>query len=319
MKKSMLASLQAICLFSFAFCVAGKDSNVLYPTSEIEHKLRYEDFKIVRSKAARFPGDEVKRLILLWPDASAFQVKLKRTPKGGETTNNSPRYEIAAYEIQKLFLRESEYVVPPTVGRAMTIAEYVKRDIEIQCLPTFGDSTVFFVLQYWLEKVSNEDIYDKERFRADSVYARHLGNMNIFSYLIRHNDSNKGNFLISTEPDNARLFVPDNGLAFDSEDSRRGHFWRDIQVEKLPKRTVDRLREIKKSDLEAALATVAQFEFRGKMLVPVTVSNNINPKRGVRTTSSTIQFGLTGQEIDDIYDRLVALLKKVDSGNLKTF
>jgi hypothetical protein len=319
MKKSVLRSLQAVLLISLAFPICAQDSNILYPLPSIEHKLRYEDFKIIRSKAARFPGDEVKRLILLWPDASAFQVKLKKAPAGGELVNNSPRYEIAAYEIQKLFLPESEYVVPPTIGRAMTMAEYVKRDIEIQCLPTFGDSTVFCVLQYWLEKVSNEDIYDKKRFRADSVYARHLGNMNIFSYLIRHNDSNKGNFLISTDPDNPRIFVPDNGLAFEARESRRGHFWRDIQVEKVPKRTIDRLRQIDKSDLEAALETVAQFEFRGHMLVPVEVSRNIDPKKGVRVTSSTVQFGLTSEEIDDIHNRLVALLNKVDSGDLKTF
>jgi hypothetical protein len=58
--------------------------------------------------------------------------------------------------------------------------------------------------------------------------------MNILSYLIEHKDSNVGNFLISKDATNPRVFAVDNSYAFGSPESDRGHDWRFIRVKRLP-------------------------------------------------------------------------------------
>ncbi len=54
--------------------------------------------------------------------------------------------------------------------------------------PLKTTEAVFFVLQSWLDNVTDEDIYDEVRFKSDSIYARHFANMNIFSCLIKHSE-----------------------------------------------------------------------------------------------------------------------------------
>ena len=58
------------------------------------------------------------------------------------------------------------------------------------------------------------DVYDEQRFSTDPVYARHIGQLNILTYLIEHGDSNVGNFLISRAEQGQRVFSIDNGVAF---------------------------------------------------------------------------------------------------------
>ncbi|MFQ5754296.1 MAG: hypothetical protein ACE5HI_20100, partial [bacterium] len=252
----------------------AQDNNILQPIAEIERRLKFEPFEIFRFRDSRFEGDITKRAILKCPDGIYIQCKWKRAAKGGYANNNEPRYEIAAYELQKLFLDPDDYVVPPTVGRSLPLGQYLT--IEPYVEPTFKNtSSVFFVLQYWLEEVSADNILDKKRFKADSTYARHLGDMNILSYLIEHKDSNIGNFLISTDPDNPRVFVVDNSLAFSSPKSDRGYEWKKIRVKRLPAKTIDRLRKIQKADLERTLGVVANYEIKNGQLIPATAAANL--------------------------------------------
>ncbi|MFQ5677756.1 MAG: hypothetical protein ACE5G1_17840 [bacterium] len=290
--KTCLSNGMVLCLILPAF---AQDSNILHPIAEIEQKLKYEPFDIVKIRPSRFKGDMTKRAILRYSDNKVIQVKWKRCAPGGSATNNQPRYEISAYEIQKLFLDPKDFVVPPTIARCLPVTQY--HDIEPNVNPTFKNTPdVFYVLQYWLEAVSHKKIFDKKRFKSDSLYAWHLGNMNILSYLIEHKDANVGNFLISTDPQNPRVFAVDNGFAFKSPESDQGSEWRRIRVKRLPKETVDRLRKITREDLEKTLGVVAQFEIKDGYMIPVEPSENLNKKKGVRHTDHIIQFGLTGLE-----------------------
>ena len=62
-------------------------------------------------------------------------MKLRKAEPGADTFNNVPRYDLAAYELQKLFLDPAEYVVPPTALRMVPLADFrkyspdVKRDV----------------------------------------------------------------------------------------------------------------------------------------------------------------------------------------------
>jgi hypothetical protein len=156
-------------------------------------------------------------------------------------------------------------------------------------------------------------------FQVDSLYARHLANFNILTYLMRHSDTNSGNYLVMLDPRNPRVFSVDNGVAFRSDPSDRGYVWRDLRIDRLPRATVERLRGLTEEDLHRALGVVLQFEVRNQELVAVPFTANMNDGRGVRRSDTMVQFGLTRPEIRDVYNRLTNLLGRVDSGRIQLF
>jgi hypothetical protein len=314
------ARLIALCASVLLAAAPGfaQDANILLPISEVEARMRADNFQILHMRGSRAEQDRTQRVTLGFPDSSAMVVKWAKASALGETFNNQPRYEIAAYEIQKLFLDEAEFVVPPTIIRSVPISFY--RTMQSDIVPTFSQaSSVVVVLQYWLSQVQPFARPDNDRFDSDSVYARHIANTNVFSYLIKHSDSNVGNFLISTVESNPRVFAVDNGVAFGHEASDRGTAWRELRVKRVPARTIERLRKVTREDLDRTLGVVAQFEVRNGELVQVAPGENLSPGRGVRNTKNVIQFGLTRSEIDAVETRLQRLLKRVDEGKLTTF
>jgi hypothetical protein len=151
------------------------------------------------------------------------------------------------------------------------------------------------------------------------VYARHLGDLNILTYLIRHRDANKGNMLISADTANPRLFAVDNGVAFNSPPSNRGADWQYMRVKRVSAGTAARLKSITDSSLTSALGVVAQFERRGDDYVPAAPGPNLDRDSGVRRQGSTLQLGLTAAEIDGVRDRLRELVEDIEKGKIKTF
>ncbi len=297
---------------------AGQDVNILLPVDSIERLLRLVPFELEHRSGSRFEGDRTQRVVLLFPDSSVVMAKWARAPSGGQVFNNVPRYEIAAYELQKLFLDEPDYVVPPTVARAVPLEWYRAQDASVS--PTFtGTSSVLVVLQYWLFAVTGRDVYDAARLQSDTAYARHFGNLNVLTYLIRHNDSNHGNIMIAEELLPPRLFSVDNGVAFRSEVSDRGYEWRNLRTRSISRRTVDRLREISREELQRKLRVVAQFDIRDGVLLPAERDPQPLASPGVRRTRELLQLGLTDAEINGVHQRLQSLLRQVDSGRLEVF
>lgn len=298
---------------------AAQDANILQPVDTIEARLEEGLFQVVDERGSRFDGDRTSRVALAFPDGEMMVVKWARAPRGGEEFNNAPRYELAAYEIQKLFLDEPEYVVPPTVLRAFPRQWYRTLEPDVPATLSQTDAVVV-ALQYWLFSVTDEDFWDPKRFGADTAYARNFANFNLLTYLIRHNDANVGNFLVSTIPANPRVFSVDNGLAFASRVSDRGARWRDLRVERVPDRTVERLRALTREQLTRHMETLAQFRVReDAQLVRTEITENVEPRRGVRVRGDIVQFGLTEQEIDSVWRRVERLLSDVDRGRLEVF
>lgn len=299
--------------------VFSQDSNIAYPIAKIEEMITSPDAEIAIPRSIRINGDNAKFAVLKrYRDGFFINIKIKKSAKGGEALNNQPRYEIAAYQFQKMFLDPDEYVVPPTLGRGFTPDEF--SNIEQDADPTFKNTRMIFCdIQYWLNNVTKKDVYDKKRFKNNLTYAKHVGNLNILTFLIRHSDSNEGNFLISKDPENPRVFAVDNGLAFGDAHSQRGYDWLEIRVDRLPAKTIDRLRKITTEDLEAKLLVVSQFRIEDGLLIPEPPSAAIDKLKGVRLTKNTLQLGLTQKEIQNIYWRIEELLKKIDKGTIKTF
>ena len=318
---SLTAALMLPIGLAAAFApLAAQDINVQFAADSIESLLRAPEFRILDWADTRFKGDRTQQVVLEFDDETRIRAKWAKSPSGGRGSfNNRPRYEIAAYEFQKLFLDDPEYVVPPTVARCVPVDQ--QRQIQSWAEATFsGTNSVLIVLQYWLWNVTADDVWNKDRFKSDTLYARHFANLNLFTHLIRHSDSNKGNVLISSVTAHPRVFAVDNGVAFNRREvSDRGTKWRGLRVDRLPQSTVDRLRALTRDELERSLAVVVQFRRAGEVLVPMTPTAPLDRGKGVRSNDEVVQLGLTKHEIGHIWDRIRNVLEKVDEQKIALF
>lgn len=282
---------------------------------DLESWMLNSELRIVNVHGSRKPGDRTQRVAVGLPDSTVMVLKWANAPRGGAAFNNEPRYEAAAYQLQKMFLDEPEYVVPPTVLRTFPLS-FVSTHIPGTAATWDDAQSVLVVLSYWLSQVTPDQFWDEKRAQTDTVYARYLGNMNILTYLIRHSDGNVGNFLISSTGTVPRLFSVDNGVSFRSPPSDRGLEWRSLRVKRLPAHTVERLRALSPELLRAELGVLAEFEVRDGQLVAAARGVNLDPRRGVRRRDGRVQIGLTEAEIGDVVERIQRLLERIDRGQI---
>jgi hypothetical protein len=311
-----LLPLLALAALPWPATSRAQDLNYLVAIPEIEIRLAQQPFRIIDWRGSRAPGDRTSRAVLFYEDSTLLSAKWATAPVNGSAFNNEPRYELAAYEVQKLFLDPTDYVVPPTILRAFPL-EFVREQIP-EARPTFREApgSALVCLQYWLMAVTPENFWDPRRARADSVYARHVGNFNILTFVIRHNDANVGNFLISESDERPRVFSVDNGVAFRSRESNRGFEWRELRVERLPREAVERLRTVTREQLSERLGVLVEFEIRDGELVQVEPGPNMGSGRGIRRSAERIQIGLTEGEIRDMERRIRDLVHLADGRRL---
>ncbi len=246
--------------------------------------------------------------------------KLKRIPDDLDGMNNAPRKEIAAYELQKLFLEPEDYVVPTTMARCIPLERWEPFDPDD--VPQIqGARCVLVVAALWLEDVTMPDVlYERERFLKDPVYARYLADFNVFSYLIEHRDTRQGNALVSKDPGRRQVFAIDNGIAF-------GTFpynffvpnWDRLRVAALRKETVERLRSLRYMELNK-LQVAQQLSDDGTGLYRmVRRGSALDSRVGAEAIDGVVQLGLTKSEIDGVWQRVQKLLRRVDAGEIPLF
>lgn len=297
---------------------SGLDAQILYPADSLERWFGSAELEIGNQRGARFEEDRTQRTVIHVSPGQSMLVKWAQAPRGGEEFNNVPRYEAGAYEFQKLFLEEGEYVVPPTVLRAFSL-DWYRENVDPDAEPTFEEvRSVLVAIQYWLSNVETFEDVDGERFETDDAYARHVANFNVLTHLIDHKDANFGNFLVSRRAENPRVFSVDNGVAFSSRRSDRGSWWQDLRVDRVPRATVERLRRVDRADLGRTLAVLAQYEVRDDVLEPVAPGPPLDAD-GIRREDGVIQLGLTPGEIDAVEERLEEFLDEVDEGEIELF
>jgi hypothetical protein len=310
--------LSASLLLGMAATVAAQDANITQPVAAIEKLLATEPLAITQAQISRpkAKGDITLRAQVSFGGSPPMEVKLRHADPGADSFNNTPRFDVAAYELQKLFLDPAEYVIPPTALRMVSLPEFAKYSPNVQ--RTFsGADQVLAVLQYWLSDIKViADVYSPERFASDPLYARHIGQLNLLTYLISHGDSNVGNFLIGKQDVGARVFSIDNGVAFGAGESDRGQIWRELRVNRLPADAVARLRKVTLATLQDKLGVLLQWQLRDGSFVPVALGKNLSEGRGVRRDGNQLQMGLTKSEIAVVNRLLVKLLEQVDSGKI---
>ena len=316
--RRLMALLAAALLPALVATAAAQDANITQPVADLEQLLAAEPLVITQAEISRpkAKGDITLRAEVSFGGAPPLRVKLRRAEPGADSFNNVPRYDFAAYELQKLFLDAAEYVVPPTTLRMVPLAEFAKYSPGVARTFSAADQ-VLAVAQYWLSDVKVvADVYSPERFAADPVYARHIGQLNVLTYLIRHRDSNLGNFLLGKAEVGARVFSIDHGVAFASHESDRGEVWKDMRVNRLPADTVERLRHVTPQLLADRLGVLAQWRLESRSYVPVANGKNLSENRGVRRAGSDLQMGLTKSEILAVHRLLTKLLERVDRGEI---
>jgi hypothetical protein len=308
----------AALLLALAGTAAAQDANIRQPVADLEQLLAAEPLVITQAEISRpkAKGDITLRAEVSFGGAPPLRVKLRKAEPGADSFNNVPRYDLAAYELQKLFLDPAEYVVPPTALRMVPLADFAKYSPDVKRTFSAADQ-VLAVVQYWLSDIKLvADVYDPVRYAADPVYARHVGQLNVLTYLIRHRDSNLGNFLLGKAEVGARVFSIDHGVAFASGESDRGEVWKDMRVNRLPADTVERLRHITPQLLTDRLGVLAQWQLEGRSYVPVAIGKNFSENRGVRREGNELQMGLTKSEILAVHRLLRKLLERVDRGKI---
>jgi hypothetical protein len=305
-------------LLFLAAAAAAQDANIKLPIAELERLLAAEPLVIAHAEISRpnAKGDITLKADVSFGGAAPLRVKLRKAEPGANSFNNVPRYDLAAYELQKFFLDPAEYVVPPTNLRMVSLADFAKYSPGVRRTFPAADQVVA-VVQYWLSDIKSiPDVYDAARFAADPVYARHIGQLNVLTHLIRHRDSNQGNFLIGKAEKGARVFSIDHGVAFASAESDRGDVWKDMRVTRLPADTVERLRKITPELLTDRLCVLAQWQLKDGNYVAVAKGERMSESRGVRRSGYDLQMGLNKSEIRAIYRLLERLLERVDAGEI---
>jgi hypothetical protein len=302
---------------SHAFADAIPGNWPLAP-SELERRLGAEAFRILEVKGAGGGVTGASRLLVEYGDGTRLKVKWKSVPAGSaDGWNNSPRKELASYEVQRWFLDEKDYLVPTLTPQCLTFEAH--RPIAAGAKASLkGSRCVLGIVAVWLDKVTAPEVFwDAERFARDEAYARSMADFNVLTYLVEHKDGRRGNLLLSTDAADPRVFAVDNGIAFDPFP---WNFlvpnWNKIRVPWLRRDTVERLRKVDKEALEK-LGVVAELELgEDGVFRPVPPGPNMDDDEGVRRRGNRVQFGLTEDEIEDLEERLEDLLKKVDAGKI---
>lgn len=268
-----------------------------------------------------FPDDDVEMSIKWKFVDSGWKLVTQRY----DGINNSPRKEIAAWAIQRLFLEPEDYVAPYTVAGCIPLSKaserYRDRDPTIP-----GSQCLLGVVAVWMENITlSLPVLDAERFNRDYVYAYFLSNVNLFTYLVKHHDGRGGNLLVSKDDARRQVFSIDNGVSFGAGFS--GLFynwfvpnWNSIRVPALRKASIDRLRGLTEADITATLGVVSQLELNDEgVYINVAPGENLDPDHGVRIEGKTLQFGLTDDEVEDVWERIEDLIEAVDDGELPVF
>jgi hypothetical protein len=226
---------------------------------DVEALLGRPDLEILG--AARAPaGIQGVRVLTLragGPVPVVFRAKWRATSTA--TRRNSPRRELAAYAVQKVFLEPDEYVVPPTARHCFPL-EASRAVVDRRARATSSDPPcVEGVLSYWLEDVQSLNsatragwfhgadghALDRALFDGNATYRDSIAMVNLFTYVIGHADSHAANFVITVDREHPLVYSVDNSLSLGMARNRHlaaRHDWSRLQVPALPRAVTDRLR-----------------------------------------------------------------------------
>jgi len=289
--------------------------------SEAERRLANEAFEILESKATASGVAGAQKWKVKFRDGKVMKLKWKAAPKyKGDGWNNSPRREIAPYEIQKWFLEEKDYIVPTSEVRCIPMSVY-RDKIDADARPTIrGTNCVFGVLSMWLQDVEEPaEIWRPDLFEQGGYYRYSISAVDVLTLLVGHQDGRPANFLWSTD-ERHQVFSIDNGISFHAFPyNPLVRNWNDIRVPALPKKMIEKLGKVSPEQI-AALGVLRHLEPDADGVLKLTEApRNNDPDEGNRVGKGALQMGLRASELREVEDRIAVLLKKTSSGEIPLF
>lgn len=289
-----------------------------------ERLMSESDYEVLSAKPTRSGTSGAEEGKIRFPETGdEFKVKGKLVPSDLDGYNNSPRKELAAWKIQTFFLDPVDYTVPVTVLRCIPLEQWEERhDKGTPIIP--GTSCMLGQISIWMKDVAPPDVlYEEERFLSDVSYAYHIANFNILAYLINLRDNRHGNVLTSQDESNRRVFAVDNGVSFGTAFFNwfyPPHYsWRKIRVPALPRNSIERLRKLRREDVDSLLV-INQLEADADGILRIVEPGApIDPDRGAQRDGTKVQFGLTTDEVEAVWERIESLLERVDEGEIALF
>jgi len=299
----------------------GANPSFVVAPARAEELLEKETLTVVSAKQTESGVTGASKLTLrVGPENQELAVKWKPVPRTLDGWNNSPRKELAAYVVQKLFLEPDDYVVPTTVIRCIELEEYSKAFPNARAnMP--NAKCVLGAMSLWLKDVHPGKLdVDHERFSRDANYAGHFADFNLLTYLIAHKDGRSSNFLLGGDESDERVFSVDNGISFDPW--IYNYFvpnWDGLKVPALRREAIDRLRKVSKDTLESMGVLVELRLDENGIYRSVPPGKNLDDDDGARHDKGVVQFGLSEDEIEELEDRIDDLIEEVDDGEVALF
>lgn len=273
---------------------------------------------IENAEPVRFERDITRKAMAHTPASpEPFKIKVRRAGPGASSFNNEPRYELAALAMSQLLYPPGEDVVPPIALRSESVPAF--HQIDPSGVEAWrGTNAVLFMVQCWLTDATPHRLQiDAARFAGDPAYARTISRLNVLTYLIEHKDSNLGNVMLTGEGSAVRAWAIDNGVAFGSEESDVGIFWKSLHVDAVDRALADRLRSLTLEALRAHLGVIAQYQLVDSRWQPREPGANFDTRRGVRRRGDQLQLGLTTAEIGSVERRRQRLVSRIDKGDIR--
>jgi hypothetical protein len=305
-----------------------------WSAGDVEKWLRHPNLVIVGSAPTPGGVQDAQVLTLRVPSFPPTVFRAKWRAESSATRRNSPRRELAAYHVQKLFLEEHEYVVPPTAPHCFPLDEYRKK-VDRGAKPSFRDTRcVYGILSYWLEDVQSlagarkagwfhgarGHALDRKLFDRNHTYRDSIAAVNLFTYLIAHADSHAANFIITRDRDEPFVYSIDNslslGLARNAKLAQEDD-WARLRVPTLRRGHIDRLRDA--GDRIGELRSCAELEPDDGLLVVASRSDRSSapPADGLDWIDGRLRVGLTASEIAGLRDRITRVIERAERKQLE--
>lgn len=285
--------------------------------AEIARDLRSRPFEVldaqITAEGVTKPQRLRSRVRREGSQGVVYHVKWKPVPKQLDVSNNSPRRELASYELQRLLFAPEHHVVVPTVLRCLS-PEMLEKLGNVALFP--GAECALGVLAFWLEEAYEFDRVLLEEARPE--LARRIGDLNVFTIFAGHRDAIGANFLVVGRPP-VRVFAVDSGMTFGAWSLNPlglvGGQWTGWRANSVSPSTLERLRRLRRGDLDV-LNVVAQLDFdpathQYRSVTPSAPRGRERAVPGVRWYGKSIQFGLVDEEIDDAFERVQTLLDEL--------
>ncbi len=234
------------------------------PPDQAEKLLVAPDVQIVGAERTKTGGAGAWILTLRSTLAGRrMDYRVKWRPLDSASSINSPRKEVIAHFLQRLFLDPEDYVFPPTRTRCFELSHY-RAQVDSGARATFEEAPgcALGVVSFWLEgaRSLDDDHFADEanarRWNADSTYRATLADANLLSYLSLNGDTHTGNWLLSGDENSERIYLVDNSISL----GRIGNFsidpYRDysnLLVPALRRKSLARVLALKDDDLESLL------------------------------------------------------------------